>query len=131
MVPRNQSRLIYERNVQSHPGLLTELRATTHAEEWPLRSPLVPQHEKGTSGDRSPPYTVRTDDALKVRFSATVGEEPEIELALTLRFRVQGTGAELRAKDVLSSRPTPAGPTTIPPPLRGGLRRSLGVHGGR
>jgi hypothetical protein len=28
------------------------------------------------------PYTVRTDDALKVRFSATVGEEAEIEVAL-------------------------------------------------
>ncbi len=28
------------------------------------------------------PYTVRTDDALKVRFSATVGEEPEIEVGL-------------------------------------------------
>jgi ABC-type multidrug transport system ATPase subunit len=28
------------------------------------------------------PYTVRTDNALKVRFSATLGQEPEIELAL-------------------------------------------------
>jgi hypothetical protein len=28
------------------------------------------------------PCTVRTDDALKVRFLATVGEEPEIEVAL-------------------------------------------------
>jgi hypothetical protein len=26
------------------------------------------------------PYTVRTDDALKVRFSATLGEEPEVEV---------------------------------------------------
>ena len=30
----------------------------------------------------SPPYTVRTDNALKVRFSATLGEEPEIEVGL-------------------------------------------------
>ncbi len=29
-----------------------------------------------------PPYTVQTDDTLKVRFSATVGEEPEIEVGL-------------------------------------------------
>ncbi|MEJ7873049.1 MAG: phospholipase D-like domain-containing protein [Rubrobacteraceae bacterium] len=29
------------------------------------------------------PYTVRTDNALKVRFSATLGEEPEIELSLS------------------------------------------------
>jgi len=28
------------------------------------------------------PYTVRTDDTLRVRFSATVGEEPEVEVAL-------------------------------------------------
>ncbi len=28
------------------------------------------------------PYTVRTDDALKARFSATLGQEPEVELAL-------------------------------------------------
>jgi hypothetical protein len=28
------------------------------------------------------PYTVQTDDAPKVRFWATVGEESEIELAL-------------------------------------------------
>jgi hypothetical protein len=26
--------------------------------------------------------TVRTDSALKVRFSATLGEEPEVEVAL-------------------------------------------------
>jgi hypothetical protein len=26
---------------------------------------------------------IQTDNALKVRFSATVGEEPEVELALT------------------------------------------------
>jgi hypothetical protein len=30
----------------------------------------------------SPPYTVRTDNALKVCFSAKVGQEPEVELAL-------------------------------------------------
>jgi hypothetical protein len=28
------------------------------------------------------PYTVQTDDTLKVRFSATVGEEPEVEVGL-------------------------------------------------
>lgn len=28
------------------------------------------------------PSTVRTDNTLKVRFSATVGEEPEVEVAL-------------------------------------------------
>ncbi|MDQ4063637.1 MAG: hypothetical protein M3122_07070 [Actinomycetota bacterium] len=28
------------------------------------------------------PYTVRTDNAPKVRFSATLGEEPENELVL-------------------------------------------------
>jgi hypothetical protein len=36
----------------------------------------------GSSGARSHPYTVRTDDALKVRFSATLGEEPEVEVGL-------------------------------------------------
>jgi hypothetical protein len=38
--------------------------------------------ELGSSGVRSRPYTVRTDDAPKVRFSATLGEEPEIEIRL-------------------------------------------------
>lgn len=33
--------------------------------------------------DSTRPYTVRTDNALKVRFSATLGEEPEIELSLS------------------------------------------------
>ena len=28
------------------------------------------------------PYTVRTDNAPKVRFSATLGEEPEVEVVL-------------------------------------------------
>ncbi len=28
------------------------------------------------------PYTVRTYNALKVRFSATLGEEPEVEVTL-------------------------------------------------
>ena len=31
---------------------------------------------------KSHPYTLRTDDTFRVRFSATVGEEPEVELAL-------------------------------------------------
>jgi hypothetical protein len=29
------------------------------------------------------PSTIRTDNTLKVRFSAALGEEPEAELALT------------------------------------------------
>ena len=33
----------------------------------------------GLLGTNAPPCTVRTDNALKVRFSATLGEEPEIE----------------------------------------------------
>jgi hypothetical protein len=37
----------------------------------------------GHSSDaKSHPYTVQTDDALKVRFSATLGKEPEVEVAL-------------------------------------------------
>jgi hypothetical protein len=28
------------------------------------------------------PYTVRTDDTIKLRFSATVGEEPEVEVGM-------------------------------------------------
>ena len=35
-----------------------------------------------------PPCTVRTDNAMKVRFSTTVGEEPEVGLALVKRLRV-------------------------------------------
>jgi hypothetical protein len=31
---------------------------------------------------RSRPYTVRTDDTLRLRFSATVGEEAEVEVPL-------------------------------------------------
>jgi hypothetical protein len=31
---------------------------------------------------RGPPCTIRTDNALKVRFTATVGEEHEVELFL-------------------------------------------------
>ena len=34
------------------------------------------------AGGKPPPYTVRTYDAPKVRFSATVGREPEVELLL-------------------------------------------------
>jgi hypothetical protein len=29
-----------------------------------------------------PPYTVRTDDPIQVRLCVTVGEKPEVELAL-------------------------------------------------
>lgn len=50
MVPRNQSRPIYERSLQSHPSLVTELRVTTHAVEWPLRVPVVLQPEKCLGG---------------------------------------------------------------------------------
>jgi hypothetical protein len=35
-----------------------------------------------SSGARSHPCDRRTDNALKVRFSATLGQEPEIEVAL-------------------------------------------------
>jgi hypothetical protein len=31
---------------------------------------------------RTSSSTARTDDALKVRFSATLGEEPEVEVVL-------------------------------------------------
>jgi hypothetical protein len=37
-----------------------------------------------SSGARSPPCTVRTYDAPKVRFSATVGEKPVVELACVM-----------------------------------------------
>jgi hypothetical protein len=63
VVPRNQSRLIYERSLQSHPGLVTELRVTTHAVEWPWRVPVVPQPEKslaalrGLAGPLAAPLT--------------------------------------------------------------------------
>jgi hypothetical protein len=33
-------------------------------------------------GEATAPYTVQSDNTLKVRFSATVGEEPEVEVAL-------------------------------------------------
>ena len=32
----------------------------------------------------APPYTVQTDDTAKVCFAATLGEEPEIELACVI-----------------------------------------------
>jgi Universal stress protein family len=50
VVPRNQSRLIYERSLQSHPGLVTRLRVTTRALEWSWRIPAVPQPEKSLGG---------------------------------------------------------------------------------
>jgi hypothetical protein len=28
------------------------------------------------------PYTLRTDNAIKLHFSATLGQEPEVELAV-------------------------------------------------
>ncbi len=42
------------------------------------------QLELGRAGSASItcPYTVRTDNTPKVRFSATVGQEPEIEISL-------------------------------------------------
>jgi hypothetical protein len=36
----------------------------------------------GLQAARASSSSVRTDDTLKVRFSATLGEEPEIEVAL-------------------------------------------------
>jgi hypothetical protein len=35
-------------------------------------------------GVMHPPYTIQTDDTAKVCFAATLGEEPEIELACVL-----------------------------------------------
>jgi hypothetical protein len=35
-----------------------------------------------TRGVSTSPYTVRTDNHPKVRFSATLGEEPEVEVGL-------------------------------------------------
>jgi hypothetical protein len=37
---------------------------------------------EGAQAARASSSSVRTDDTLKVRFSATVGEEPEIEVEL-------------------------------------------------
>ena len=34
------------------------------------------------SASAPPPFTVQTHNAPRVRFSATVGEEPEVEVAL-------------------------------------------------
>jgi hypothetical protein len=39
------------------------------------------QSQMGVGSTRFP-YTVRTEYALKARFSATLGEEPEVELVL-------------------------------------------------
>ncbi len=55
---------------------------------------------------RSSPYTVRTGNALKVRFWATVGEEPEVEVALDLPLRTRALPVELHATDVVGS-PSP------------------------
>jgi hypothetical protein len=41
----------------------------------------VPVAQAGQAA-RTSPYTVRTDDISKVRFSAMLGEEPEVEVAL-------------------------------------------------
>jgi hypothetical protein len=38
--------------------------------------------ETYAAGSTHFPYSVRTDDALKVRFSAKVGEDPKVEVAL-------------------------------------------------
>jgi hypothetical protein len=37
---------------------------------------------QAVGGMHLPPYAVRTDDALKVRFSAMLGGEPEVEVGL-------------------------------------------------
>ena len=52
---------------------------------------------------RSRPYTVRTDDVPKVHFSAMMGEEPEIELALVLLLCARGLLSELSGKPFLGS----------------------------
>ena len=46
---------------------------------------------------RPSPYTIRTDNAPKVRIWATVGEEPEVELALGQRFGTLALLMTLRA----------------------------------
>jgi hypothetical protein len=50
-------------------------------EASPTYSTLEPDASRREPTASTFPYTVRTDDAPKVRFSATVGEEPEVELA--------------------------------------------------
>ncbi len=49
-------------------SLLTEAQSRTNSD--------------GALAARTSPYTVRTDNTPRVRFSATVGEEPEVEVAL-------------------------------------------------
>ena len=43
---------------------------------------IPPPFKSVVTLDNSPPCSKRTDNALKVRFSATLGEEQEVELAL-------------------------------------------------
>lgn len=45
---------------------------------------------------------MRIDNALKVRFSATPGEEPEMEVALVWRLRVRALLTDLCAGGELS-----------------------------
>jgi hypothetical protein len=45
---------------------------------------LAPWGLRACRAARTSPYTVRTDNTPKVFFSATLGEEPEVELALGL-----------------------------------------------
>ena len=58
-----------------------------------LRRPLRRAHP--LRDQETTTCTLRTDNALKIRFSATVGEEPEIELALVWKSGARGllTGA--------------------------------------
>ena len=61
----------------------------------PLECPAPTEHgravcSRGISdrpqAARTPLYTVRTDNTPSVRFSATLGQEPEIEVALAWRL---------------------------------------------
>ena len=73
----------------------------------------------------SKPYTVRTDNAPKVRFSATLGQEPEIERTDVPQQRVAGdrhaefvkkprSGLTSEGKRDVSEQPVqPAGATCV------------------
>ena len=66
------------------------------------RNPITEGTEgKKSASDGYPPYTVRTDNTQKVRFSAMVGQEPEVELVLVLRLRTRAlscvTATQLRS----------------------------------
>jgi hypothetical protein len=62
-------------------AVLSMPKCSTNAKPQRLVDHGVAVMQAGQAAPTSP-YTVRTDDTLKVRFSATVGEEPEVEVAL-------------------------------------------------